>query len=215
VFQVKFVVDDNEVSGVAVDLTCRGLRLRTDEELEEGMQLDLSIITPNYETIDVEGDVRWVVELSPVPYQHQSYSNEAGIHISKASDALNALFDSHSNRFVDFRDWPRFPHRVRLELTGPGLWETTFALNLSRRGLFILTRQEVRTGQMLQLRLSLDNGAPDSLQLNAEVVYFLTESQASEIGAAPGVGVRLGKVDPGVKEKYYEFIDQIEEDHGK
>lgn len=209
VFQVRFSDNGTRGEGVVVDLTSSGMRLRTNYPVTEDSSIHLSLVGPDYETIEVDGTVRWVSELSPVPVQPQSFSFEAGIRVNDPPPELSRLFDSASDRFIDFRDWPRFPHQMRLELAGPGIWETTFALNLSRRGLFVLTRQEFQTGQLVQMRTTLD-GRGESIQLSGEVVYLLTQHMAEEVGGAPGIGVRLSNVTPSVKEQYTSFIEVLE-----
>lgn len=209
VFQVEFRFEGGEGDGVVVDLTPSGMRLRTNHTIEEGTVLSLSLVGPDYQTIHLEGEIRWLSELSPVPIQPHSFAFEAGIIVSDPPDELAQLFDRQSARFIDFRDWPRFPHQLRVEMAGPGVWETTFALNLSRRGLFLMTRRDLGIGQIVQLRTNL-NGSDEPLELHGVVVYLLTPEQAEEVGTAPGVGVRLNNVAPAIKQKYTDFLDGLE-----
>ncbi|NOZ01778.1 MAG: hypothetical protein GXP54_07800 [Deltaproteobacteria bacterium] len=209
VFQVHFTVDGNEGDGVIVDLTPNGMRLRTNYPVEEGKTVHVSMVGPDYQTLEMEGQIRWVTELSPVPIQSHSFAFEAGINVADPPTEMSDIFDRHSARFIDFRDWPRYPYQMRIEMVGPGTWEATFALNLSRRGLFVMTRQELNIGQLVQLRATIDEDE-DPLELNGQVVYLLSHQHAEEVGAAPGVGIRLGALPPAVKERYGLFIEHLD-----
>lgn len=213
VYQVEFKHLDEAGKGVVVDLSTGGMRLRTNHTIEEGMLLSLSLVGPDYQTIQLDGKIRWLSEMSPTPVQPHPFAFEAGILVPDPSEELASLFDKQSAKFIDFRDWPRFPQKLRIDMAGPGVCETTFALNISRRGLFLMNQRDLDIGQMVQMRTSLE-GSSETLELHGNVVYLLTQEDAEEVGTAPGVGVRLGNLAPATKQKYLEFLDTIKKKHG-
>jgi Tfp pilus assembly protein PilZ len=197
-----------EADGVAVNLSPRGLCLRTNATLVEGQTLAMALFTTEGAAVGtVTGDVRWVVEMSPL--LQPTFLHEAGLAIPDPEPGYLELFGRETASFVDYRNVPRFSHLLRVEVAGPGLWETTFALNLGRRGVFVRTDQSLEVGQLVDVRLFLPE-LEDAIRVRAEVVHVLDREHAAAVGADAGVGLRLGSLPSEVRERYQAYVDELE-----
>lgn len=207
-FSVRFQVRAQPATGVAVNVSPDGLCLRTAQELREGQVLLLSLSAPGYEEVETQAQVRWVQEMSPM--LQPTFPWEAGMRIEDATPGYLDLFHRENVRFMDYRDAPRYPHLMRVMLAGPGTWETTFALNIGRRGLFVRTEQELDSGALVEVRVHLP-GLGDSVPIRAEVVHCLTRDQAKEVGTEPGVGVRMVTLPAWAREAWQNYVTALEE----
>lgn len=207
-FHVTFQIGGRESRGVAVNVSPEGLCLHSDRAVKEGQVLTLLLSAPEYGEVEVQGQVRWVQEMSPL--LQPTWPWEAGLRIEEPSDAFQALFRQQQVQFVEYRDTPRIPHLLRVMLSGPGTWETTFALNIGRRGLFVRTEQPLDPGALVEVRLHVP-GLGDAVPIRAEVVYRLAREEAREVGAEPGVGLRLGTLPSWARQSYQDFVSSLEE----
>lgn len=196
-------------SGVAINVSEHGLCLRTSTVLRNGQVIGMDLECQDIPNVRVEGEVRWLIELSPLlqPF----FPLEVGIKI-RSSEPYSELVHSEKNRFVDYRNSPRFTNVLRCQVSGPGIWETTFATNLGKRGLFIRTAQDVEPGALLEVNIFLPND-PKPVGIRCEVVHRLDPSMASEVGSEPGVGVRVQSLSDDARARFKGFIDDIQERH--
>lgn len=194
--------------GVAVNISKKGLCLRTDSPLSEEDLLDLVIEGPGRSAIPIKGRVRWVLELSP--FFQPIFPLEAGIFIEESSKDFEELFNTNTAVFLDYREDPRVTKPMRVELAGPGFWEATFAMNIGRRGLFIRTDQSVAPGQMVEVGLYLtDSERP--VHIKGIVVHVLNEERCVSIGAEPGIGVKFISMPSGFRERINKYMDELEQ----
>jgi uncharacterized protein (TIGR02266 family) len=207
-FTASFQAHGRTWKGVAVNVSRKGLCLRTDTPLDEGDVITLALDDPEGGAVPLQGKVRWVIELSPL--LQPTFPFEAGVALEEPSPQFDALFTRESAHFVDYRDDIRVPHQMRVELAGPGFWETTFALNLGRRGLFIRTDQHLDPGQLVEIRMSLP-GMPGMTQVRGEVVHVLAGDHSQDVGAQPGIGVRFSSLPSGFRERYQGYVDDVEQ----
>ena len=207
-FPVLFTFDGRPEQGVAVNVSKKGLCLRTAAPVPSAATLDLTLVDPKGGQIAVRGLVRWVFELSPM--LQPTYPIEAGIALEDATPEFLALFHREVDHFVDYRNESRVPHQLRVELSGPGFWETTFALNLGRRGIFVRTDQSLVIGQLVEVRMHMPT-FPDPILVRGEVVHVLTPDHAMQVGAQPGVGLRFNVVPSGFRERYQAYLDGLED----
>lgn len=207
VFPVEFDLRGRRANGVAIDLSPTGLRLRTNDEVPKGQNLHLFLAGPEGIRAEVDAEVRWVIEFPA--FLNPTYMFELGLHSEHPSESFLGLFEQETERFLDYRDAPRVPNLVRVEMSGPGVWETTFALNISRRGMFVRTDQSLEPGQYVEIRL-LTPGESDPLTLRMEVVHTLNSARSREVGSLPGVGLRFASTSRVLKDRYYAFCEYLE-----
>jgi hypothetical protein len=207
-FSVRFQHQGKPAEGVAVNVSPEGLCLRTAQELKEGQVLLLHLSARGYEDVETEVQIRWVQEMSPM--MQPTFPWEAGARIENPSGDYLNLFQRENVRFVDYRDVPRYPHMMRVMLAGPGTWETTFALNIGRRGLFIRTEQDLDLGALVEVRVHVP-GLGDAIPIRAEVVHRLSSDHAKEVGAESGIGVRLVTVPAWARDAWQNYVTALEE----
>jgi Tfp pilus assembly protein PilZ len=210
VFRARFQSEKVSGVGVVVNLSSRGLRLRTNARLLPGASLDISLLDAPDGPLDLRGLVRWNTELSPL--LHPVLAFEAGILLENPTREFLALLDRENQRFVDFRGHPRFTRVFRVEMSGPGTWESTYALNLSRRGMFVMTNHEFVLGNLLEVRLFLMGAQP--IETRCEVVYEIERDKAAETGSEPGVGLRILSMQPKARQVFQRYLDDLEERFG-
>ena len=206
VFPAMFELGGKEHEGMAVDISPKGLRLRTNSPLATEQTLNLRIITPGSGEVRCTGVVRWVLELS-VPFR-PTYMFEAGLGLRAPGKEYLDLVERQSARFVDYRDSPRVRHPMRVELSGPGVRETTYALDMGRRGLFVCTEHPMQPGQFVELKMWLPDGA--SIQLRGKVAHVRSRDEALASGTEPGVGVHITALPQRVLEAYTAYIEALE-----
>ncbi len=206
-FPVEFEVRGRHGTGVAIDLSVSGLRLRTNHEVTEGDTLHVSLKGPEGARAELDAEVRWVIEFPP--FLNPTYAFEVGLRSERPTESFLGLFDREVEKFLDFRDAPRVPNVVRVELCGPGLWEATFALNISRRGMYVRTDRVLEPGQYVEVRLLLPR-EHDPIPIRMEVVHSLDRPRAEEVGTLPGVGLRLTPLPEPVRSKYFAFCEYLE-----
>ncbi len=207
-FSVKYQIRGQPATGVAVNVSPDGLCLRTDQQLKEGQVLVLNLSAPGYAEVEVQAHVRWVQEMSPM--LQPTFPWEAGMRIEDPLPGYLEMFHRENIRFVDYRDAPRYPHLMRVMLAGPGTWETTFALNIGRRGLFVRTEQDLDQGALVEIRVHVP-GLGDAIPIRAEVVHRMTRQQAKDVGAEPGIGVRVATVPAWAREAWQAYVAALEE----
>lgn len=207
-FSARFLVRGQPAAGVAVNVSPEGLCLRTDKQLKEGQVLVLNLSAPGYGEVEVQAHVRWVQEMSPM--LQPTFPWEAGMRIEDPLPEYLDLFHRENIRFVDYRDAPRYPNLMRVMLAGPGTWETTFALNIGRRGLFVRTEQILDQGALVEVRVHLP-GVGDAIPIRAEVVHRMTREQAREVGAEPGIGARVVTLPAWAREAWQTYVTALEE----
>jgi hypothetical protein len=207
-FSAVFQNHGKQANGVAVNVSPEGLCLRTDQELLEGQVLVLRLSAKGFEDVETEVNVRWVLEMSPM--LQATFPWEAGVRIENPTPEYLGMFHRENIRFVDYRDVPRYPHQMRVMLAGPGTWETTFALNIGRRGLFIRTGQDLDLGALVEVRVHVP-GLGDAIPIRAEVVHRLSEAHATEVGAESGVGVRLVTLPTWASEAWTNYVTALEQ----
>ncbi len=207
IFPVEFEVRGRRGSGVAVDLSPTGLRLRTNQEVSDGETLHLSLTDPEGSRADLDAEVRWVIEFPP--FLSPTFSFEVGLRTDHPSEAFLGLFSREVEKFLDYRDAPRVPNLVRVELSGPGMWETTFALNISRRGMYVRTDRPLEPGQYVEVRVLLPR-EHDPIPIRMEVVHSLDRARAREMGTLPGVGLRLTPLPQDLRDSYFEYCEYLE-----
>ncbi|MBM4395242.1 MAG: PilZ domain-containing protein [Deltaproteobacteria bacterium] len=205
-FRVTFESGGGTRDGVAVNVSRKGLCLRTNGPLADDQEV--RVLLPSAEgPVEVTGVVRWVVELSPL--LQPTFLLEAGIGIDEPPPAYEELFSQESARFVDYRHGARVPHQLRVEVVGPGFWETTFALNLGRKGVFVRTDHDLVPGQLVELKLFVPGAEP--ILVRAEVVHLLSREAAAQVGAEPGAGLRIGSLPLGVRDLYHAYVEDLEQ----
>ncbi len=207
IFPVEFEVRGRPGTGVAIDLSPSGLRLRTNHEVSDGQTLHLSLTGPEGSHAELEADVRWVIEFPP--FLNPTFAFEVGLHTDHPSESFLGLFDREVEKFLDYRDAPRVPNLVRVEVSGPGVWETTFALNISRRGMYVRTDRPLEPGQYVEVRVLLPREA-DPIPIRMEVVHSLDRARAEEMGTLPGVGLRVTPLPQDLKDRYFGFCEYLE-----
>ncbi len=208
-FAVRFQVKGEPASGVAINVSPEGLCLHTRQSLKEGQVLVLTLSAPEYPEVETQAQVRWVVEMSPM--LQPTFPFEAGLRIEDPPQAFLDLFHRENVRFVDYRDAPRYPNQMRVQLAGPGTWETTFALNIGRRGLFVRTVQEgLEPGALVQIKVHMP-GYAEPIPIRAEVVHRLGPEHALDVGAEPGIGVRILSMPAAMKDPWDRFMTSLEE----
>ena len=87
----------------------------------------------------------------------------------------------------------------------PGVFQVRFKVNGDKGDGVVVDL----TAKGMRLRTTLE-GSTESIQMSGEVVYLLTQQPAEEVGAAPGIGVRIGSIPPPVKERFTAFIKMLE-----
>jgi hypothetical protein len=207
-FRVSFESSGVKGEGVAVNLSNSGLCLRSLAPLREQATVSLLLKVPDHSDVAISGEIRWVIEISPLVVP--AFPWEAGVRFDNTPPEYMALFNEENQRFMESRQNPRLPHALRIQISGPGTWETTFALNLGRRGLFVRTDQTLEPGALLAIQVFLP-GSSRPLGLKGEVVHHLTLAQAMEIGGQPGVGVRLLNTSDESREAYLDLLKHLEE----
>ena len=75
-----------------VDLSCSGVRFRTDEDIETGQRIKMALYFSIDEPIDLTGDVMWII--------HPSKFKDVGVRFYNTSDQaqsaiLEKAFDRH------------------------------------------------------------------------------------------------------------------------
>lgn len=207
-FRARVSLGGREGMGVAVNLSNEGLCLHTDLVFRSGQQVELGLEVPDWkDTLTLSTEVRWVREVSPLMEPIWTY--EAGLRVRDPPPAYLELVTQYSRRFLDQRDDPRFPREIRVQLSGPGTWEMTFARNIGRRGLFIRTRQPIPPGALVEIQVFLP-GLDRPVPMRAEVVHQVSTEKAVLVGTEPGIGVRLGAVPEWAREAYLAFLRSLE-----
>lgn len=206
-FPVECARRGSRFSGVAIDISPSGLRVRTNTLVEEGEILGLTVKGPEGACADLSAVVRWFVEFPT--YLNPIFPVEAGLYAPSPSQSYLALFSREFERFLDWREAVRVPNAVRVEICGPGLWEATFALNLSKKGMFVRTNTALQPGQLVEVRLLLPR-ENEPISLQTEVVHVLDAARALEVGTPPGVGLRLAFVPQHLRQRYNDFCDYLE-----
>ncbi|HOU54812.1 MAG TPA: PilZ domain-containing protein [Myxococcota bacterium] len=207
-FRARVSLSDRQGMGVAVNLSSEGLCLHTDLVFRTGQQVNLGLEVPEVpDAVLLSTEVRWVREVSPLLEPLWTY--EAGLLVRDPPPQYLELVEQYSRRFLDQRDDPRFPREMRVQLSGPGTWEMTYARNIGRRGLFIRTRQPVPPGALVEIQLYLP-GLDRPVPMRAEVVHHVTAEKAVLVGSEPGIGVRLGSVPEWAREAYLAFLRTLE-----
>lgn len=207
VFPVVFEAGKRRGDGVAIDLSPTGMRLRTNEALAERATLHGSLTGPEEVLVEFTASVRWVIEFPA--FLKPMFAFEAGLHLDSPDPSFLALFQHEVEKFLDYRDAPRIPNLVRIELSGPGLWETTFALNISRRGMYVRTDRVLNEGQFVEVRL-FPPREHEPLVLRTEVAHVLGPEQAKRMGTLPGLGLRLISHDAAIRDRYYAYCEYLE-----
>lgn len=208
-YPVKISVGDTIGSGIMTDVSVGGFRLRTDLPLEEGDQIEVSIAGLGDRPIIVYGEIRWTQENPPL--MRTKYPVEIGVEVRRYEDDF-VSFVQLQRRDAEFRDHPRFPEKVRTQLIGPGIWEVTYTLNLSRSGLFVRTETHIQEGQYVKLRLEIP-GYDEWITLNGEVVFFISSECAEQIGVEPGIGIKITRMAQKDGEVFYNYVKRLEEKH--
>lgn len=193
--------------GVAVDLSPHGLRLRTDFELRVGQVLEITMNPDNHEPVMVLGEVRWVREVDPLCQPR--FPVEAGLLLIDVGEEYNLLYNEERSAFINSREDTRFEELIRCEVAGPGTWEASFALNVSRRGIFVKSDVDLENGDQVQMRLFLPD-QDEPVVFSAEVVHKIGSDDAEGIGSETGLGLRITRINPSSRKMLDDFIDTLE-----
>jgi Tfp pilus assembly protein PilZ len=194
--------------GVAVNLSGSGACIHLNEELRPGQEVGLDLWPADAaEPIRLAGRVRWIEEFSPI--LRTTFAFEAGLGLDRVPAEFERFFCRENDRFVDYRMHTRSSTRLRVRVSGPGLWETTFAPNLSRRGLFVRTDGLLEPGQFVEVELFLpDAGQP--VLARGEVVHTIDAVRAAAIGTEPGLGLRITVPSAVDKARFQKYVDDLE-----
>lgn len=194
--------------GVAVNLSGSGACVHLDEELRPDEEVVVDLWPADAaEPIRLAGRVRWVEEFSPI--QRTTFAFEAGVALDRIPAEFERFYCRENDRFVDYRMHPRFNTRLRVRVSGPGLWETTFAPNVSRRGIFVRTDLLPEPCQLVEVELFLPDDA-QPIRARGEVVHTIDPVRASSIGAETGLGLRMSVPSPGDKARFQQYLGELE-----
>jgi uncharacterized protein (TIGR02266 family) len=211
IFPVKFFGQAGNGEGVAFDLVPSRLRIRTNDEVVQGQDLTFEVEGPNGLIASGFATVYYTIEFPLV--LEPTFEFEAGLKLLTPSESYARLFELDAFSFADYREWTRVPNLLRVQMVGPGFFQTTFALNLSRKGLFVACETEVHKGQIVEVRLFLPKqNIP--LCLRGEVVHFLSREDAKKVYGLPGVGLRLLPLQQKDKERFEQYVEYLEEKAG-
>lgn len=197
-----------KVPGVAVNLSGSGACVHLNEELRPGQEVGLDLWpAAATDPIRLGGRVRWIEEFSPI--LRTTFAFEAGIGLERVPAEFERFFCRENDRFIDYRMHARSGSRLRVRISGPGLWETTFAPNISRRGLFVRTEHLLEPGQFVEVELFLPDSALPILA-RGEVVHTIDAARAEAFGSEPGLGLRYTVPSPVDKARLQQYLDELE-----
>jgi uncharacterized protein (TIGR02266 family) len=208
IFPVKFFGRAGSGEGFAFDLVPTRLRLRTNDEVSEHENLTFELEGPNGLEVSGLATVFYTIEFPLV--LAPTFEFEAGLKILAPNESYSMLFELEALSFADYREWTRVPNLLRVEMVGPGFFQTTFALNLSRKGLFVACEAQVHKGQIVEVRLFLPK-QNTPLNLRGEVMHFLSREEAKKVCGLPGVGLRLLPIQQKDKERFEQYVEYLEE----
>jgi len=211
IFPVKFFGPAGSGEGVAFELVPTRLRLRTNDEIIEGENLTFELEGPNQLRASGLATVYYTIEF-PLVLQ-PPFEIEAGVKILMPNESYSKLFEIEALSFADYREWTRVPNLLRVEMIGPGFFQTTFALNLSRKGLFVACEAQMHKGQIVEIRLFLPKQTTP-LNLRGEVMHVLSREEAKKVCGLPGVGLRLLPMVHNDRERFEEYVEYLEEKTG-
>jgi len=195
---------------VAVNLSERGLCLRTDVELELDDKVTVALPVASGPAVSVKGQVRWVFDAAPM--QMPNYRLAAGVHFDDPADDYLALVAAHHEVFVESRAEVRIPHAIRVDLkpAGDDAWHTEYAMNLGRNGLFVRFERPAAPGDLLDVRVFLP-ALTAPIDARCQVVHVLDEARARDVGAPPGIGLHVVAMAPEHGEAYRTYVDFLED----
>ncbi len=94
------------------------------------------------------------------------------------------------------RKHPRARISIGVQYKALDLFETNTILNISKGGMFIKTNKPHPLGTVLSLEFTLP-GRKESIHATGLVVWNHKPTQTSISSYAPGMGVKLTKIEPG------------------
>ena len=198
---------------VAVNLSPFGLCLRTDAPLEPDVLVTVELPDETNGTpkakVRVKGYVAWVFDAAPL-VMPPNFAFVAGIRFDDPEDDYLGLVSFHRQEFNESRQSERIPHTIRVELDGSGGRVPTFALNVSHRGLFVRYDRPVSPGETMLALVHLP-ALPNPITARCEVVHVLEAARAREVGAPPGIGLRITSLSPADAEAYRTYVDFLED----
>lgn len=206
---VRITWKRRKYDAVAINLSERGLCLRTDAPVQPDDRVTVAFRGPAKNGVAVKGTARWVFDA--VPMMGPTHSFAAGVQFDDPDDAYLALLSAYREGFVEGRRFARVPHSVRVDVMRDGSpEEAVFALNLGRQGLFVRYDRPIVPGTLLLLRMHLPF-LPAPIEARCEVVHVLDDERARVVGAPPGIGVRLVQITPSDSEAYRSYVDFLED----
>ncbi len=210
---VRITLRRRKLDAVAVNLSSNGLCLRTDAPLESDDRITVELRDDRNENararVKVKGQAAWVFDAAPM--MMPNYAFVAGIRFEDPEDDYLDLVKFHQREFVESRQATRVQHTIRVELTGgPGGPLPTFALNLGHRGLFVRYDRPVEQGALMSACVFLPS-FPRPVDARCEVVHVLDPERARDVGAPPGIGLRILSMTPEDSVAYRTYVDFLED----
>lgn len=195
---------------VAINLSGRGLCLRTDVALEVDDKVTVALPLAAGPAVTVKGQVRWVFDAAPM--QMPNYRVAAGVHFDDPDDDYLALVSSRHDVFVESRAEDRIPHAIRVDMkpADGSAWHTEYAMNLGRNGLFVRFDRPAVPGDVLDVRVFLPALATP-IDARCEVVHVLDEARARDVGAPPGIGLHIVEMSADHGDAYRTYVDFLED----
>src|SRR4051812_46741477 len=107
---------------------------------------------------------------------------------------------------ADKRQAPRVEHELLVAYKTVGGFASEWAVNLSRGGLFVNTRNPLSMGTMVRLMVNLP-GIQFPFELAGRVVRVEPVDNGSNV--APGMGIEFLDVDAKTREELAEFVEKL------
>lgn len=104
------------------------------------------------------------------------------------------------------REWHRVLVDLEVDYSNSDNFLFAYIRDISETGIFISTNRPEKPGTLLNLRFMPDDGHPELLQLEGEVLWVNSVREGDPDNINPGMGVRFSELAPEHRFRLVEYI---------
>lgn len=212
-FPATFHLAESSHKGIVVNFSETGLFVQSEVLPKVSEIIRFSCNVGKFGQFDIKGKIIWVREGH---YASSIRTESRGFGVDLVDIPKNYLdFIAKYKAFLkdsQARKDPRlnFVHKVSYRSGYDFL--TDYCENLSRGGLFLCTKEELKKDQALEISLEIPE-IEKPLKIEGRVVYQLSENEAQDQGYKRGVGVQFINLSPETTSLLHSFIKRLQIHH--
>ncbi|MDP8256127.1 MAG: PilZ domain-containing protein [Candidatus Alcyoniella australis] len=204
---VLYGVEQALVRGITVNLSLSGVEIAGMEAYKLTSRIKLAILLGGQRRIEGQTVVRWTT-LGDEHRQQARMTHSMGLEFITPPPGYSEMLHEIVGEFVERRRDERIEKVLKVTLVRPEEKIQGYTRNISRGGMFIVTRDVPRIGSEHELQLLLWD-TRQILRVKARVIGIITELMAAESGMDPGFGVEFARFYDDGKKLLEQYLEQL------